>query len=351
MQLPSDTRQSVKVLALDIGGANLKAAQSDGVARTEPFAVWRQPGELDRAIAVLIQRMPNADAVTMTAELCDCFETKADGVRAVLDAVESALYQQRYGIPVRVWLTNGQLVSPTEARAEPLKAAASNWLALATWAGRYCPKGPALLIDVGSTTTDIIPLHDGRPTPAGRTDMERLTTGELVYSGVKRTPVSALVREVVLRGERRLVAAELFATTRDVYLRLNDLCEEPEDRDTADGRPATRACAAARLARVVCADMTMLSEQDIDSMAGHLATVQATLLNVAGLKVQSRRLQEPAKTILIAGSGEFLARRVAEKLRPDGSRLVSLRELHGANISSAACAYALAVIAAEREVR
>ena len=100
------------VLALDIGGANLKAAHSDGTAGSEPFAVWRQPKELGRAIATLVARMPGCDAlaVTMTAELCDCFETKADGVRAVVDAVESALRGLRRKLPIRVWMTNGLLV-------------------------------------------------------------------------------------------------------------------------------------------------------------------------------------------------------------------------------------------------
>ena len=47
------------ILALDIGGANLKAAHSDGTAGTEPFAVWKQPKELGRAIATLVRRMPS----------------------------------------------------------------------------------------------------------------------------------------------------------------------------------------------------------------------------------------------------------------------------------------------------
>lgn len=338
------------VLALDIGGANLKAAHSDGTAGIEPFAVWRQPKELGAAIATLVGRMPGCDAVavTMTAELCDCFETKADGVRAVLDAVESALRGLRRKVPVHVWLTNGLLVSPTEARAEPLKAAASNWLALATWAGRFCAEGPALLLDIGSTTTDIIPLRDGVPVPRGRTDIDRLASGELVYSGTRRTPVHALVRTIALGDRTCRVATELFATTRDVHLWLGDFPEQPDDCDTADERPATRENAASRLARVVCADRTLLDDEAIAQIVRQVADAQRTDLVQALSQVESA-LGQRARTIVTAGSGEFLARRIVERLHKP-PRLVSIADQHGPDISSAACAYALAVIAAERGI-
>ena len=126
----------------------------------------------------------------------------------------------------------------------PLLAAASNWLALATIAARLVGQGGGLLIDVGSTTTDIIPLIDGNPAPRGRTDTERLGSGELVYTGVRRTPVCALADRLPFGGVPTGLAAELFATTHDVYLTLGALPEKPDDTDTADGRPATReACA------------------------------------------------------------------------------------------------------------
>src|SRR5580765_5567900 len=146
----------MEVLGLDIGGANLKAAHSTGVARLEPFPLWKQPAALPEALEGLIKRMPAHDllAVTMTGELCDCYESKREGVTAILDAVAAGAGGQ----PTRVWRTAGRLVDLETARATPLQTAAANWLALGTFAGRYAPNGPALVIDIGSTTTDIIPL-------------------------------------------------------------------------------------------------------------------------------------------------------------------------------------------------
>ncbi len=76
-------------LGLDIGGANLKAADGRGWAHSVPFALWRNPQGLIGALAALVETAPAAErlAVTMTGELCDCFRSKAEGVRHILAAV------------------------------------------------------------------------------------------------------------------------------------------------------------------------------------------------------------------------------------------------------------------------
>jgi probable H4MPT-linked C1 transfer pathway protein len=326
------------VLGLDIGGANLKAAHSSGVARSEPFALWKQAAGLSAALRGLIGSLPAADrfAVTMTGELCDCFESKRQGVHAILDAVEAAVG----AIPVRVYRSDECFVTPAEARSAPLLVAAANWLALATFVGRYAPRGPALLLDVGSTTTDIVPLLDGRPVPQGRTDPERLDCGELVYTGIRRTPLCAL-----LGGN---IAAEVFATTLDAYLVLGWVAEDPQDRNTADGRPATRAAAHARLARMLCADLETTTEADRRRLAGRVNDRQLHLLTLALADVSSR-LPGPPQTIVLAGEGEvlgFLAVREQDAFPP--CPIMPLGKNLGAEISRAACAYALAVLATEQ---
>src|SRR5262245_36666371 len=147
---------SFSALGLDIGGANLKAAHIDGAAYFQPFALWKHPELLADAVREILAKFPLFDllAVTMTGELCDCFETKRQGVEAILDAVVAAAAK----LPIRVWRTDGRLVTPAEAISTPRLTAAANWHALATFAGRFAATGSALLIDIGSTTTDIIPL-------------------------------------------------------------------------------------------------------------------------------------------------------------------------------------------------
>jgi probable H4MPT-linked C1 transfer pathway protein len=319
------------VLGLDIGGANLKAAHSDGLARLMPFALWRNPDGLPDALRNLIRPLPRFDmlAVTMTGESCDCYETKRQGVVSILDAVLSVADQT----PILVWTTSGSFTSLDEAKDQFIKTASANWLALATFAGRYVPAGSSLLIDIGSTTTDIVPLLDGKPTPRGRTDRERLKNRELVYTGVRRTPVCALLG---MDG-----AAELFATSLDVHLLLGDLRENVEDRNTADSRPATREAAHARLVRMIGEDLETFSEHEAKELAQELGNRQLTALRDAVIRVTSDHGIHP-DTVVISGEGEFLARRALGNVE-----VISLADELGPEISKSACAYAVAILAQE----
>jgi len=330
-------------LALDIGGANLKAADGLGFAVSQFFPLWQQPDELAAALRRLIAESPAADrlAITMTGELADCFETKAEGVAAILSAVAAAAEGRR----VQVYLTDGSLASPEQALAQTLLAAASNWHALASFAGRYVPRGPALLVDVGSTTCDVVPLVDGRPVAAGSTDPERLAAGELVYTGVVRSPLCAVVTALAWRGKQVPTAHELFATTWDAYLISGDLPEEPQSRHTADGRPATKAAARDRLARSICADRSMFDDDDAQAAAAAIARAQLAKIAIAAQAVL-RRLPAPPGAVVISGQGEFLARRLLDRMK-SSAEVVSLNERLGAALSLAAPAHALAVLARE----
>ena len=333
----------MKWLALDIGGANLKAADGNGFAVSQPFPMWERSGNLVDSLRSLIALAPRVThiAATMTGELADCFETKADGVKFILNALSVAAD----GKHTRVYLTNGKLVSLQVANRQPLLAAASNWHALASFAGRYVTSGMGLLIDAGSTTCDLIPLVDGQPVTIGKSDTNRMINGELVYTGVQRTPVCAIAQLVPWRGRKCPIAHEVFATMWDVYLTLGDLPEEPNRKDTADRRPATKVAARDRLARAICADRETFSEQDARAMS--LALADAQVRKIAAIITQLvARVQQPPHTIVLSGQGDFLARRVLEKAKIKSSIVSLAREL-GSELSQCAPAHALAVLARE----
>jgi (4-(4-[2-(gamma-L-glutamylamino)ethyl]phenoxymethyl)furan-2-yl)methanamine synthase len=291
----------------------------------------------------IIARAPAFDriAATMTGELADCFATKAVGVRHIVQAVTVAAGHR----PVVIYRIDGNLVSPPDAIREPLSVAAANWHALASFASRFVKGDAGLLIDIGSTTADIIPLIDGRPKSAGLTDVERLLSGELVYTGVERSPVCAVVGHLPYRGQLCPVAQEVFATTQDAYLLLDEVAESPENRNTADGRPATREFAHARLARCLCADAETLDSTDAVAAARAIRDEQTARIAVAAARVVAR-VRQPISTIIVSGQGEFLARRVVAKMALE-SKLVSLADVLGLEVSRSAPAHALAVLARE----
>jgi probable H4MPT-linked C1 transfer pathway protein len=326
-----------RVLGLDIGGANLKAALSDGAARSVPFALWKAPERLADQLRQLIGSMPPFDllAVTMTGELCDCYESKRQGVYAILGAVESAAR----GAEVRVWRNDGRFVDLTTARKTPLQVAAANWLALATFAGRFAPEGAAIVLDIGSTTTDIVPLFNGKPIPRGRTDPERLRCHELVYTGVRRTPVCAMLPCAV---------GEVFATALDVYLVLDEIPEDANDTGTADGRPATKDAAHARLARMLCADLETSTEEERYDLALGARQNQGAQIADA-IELVAKAMPKIPRTVLSAGSGEFIAAEsVGHCFSLAPVKVVSLGTRLSPARSEAGPAHALAILATER---
>jgi len=330
-------------LAIDIGGANLKISDGMDLAVSRPFAWWKEPEGLAEQLRTLIAELPAADrlGVTMTGELADCFSSKAEGVRFILGAVIEAAD----GREIVVYLTDGQTVAPEAAMSNPMLAAASNWHALAAFAGRYARQGASILLDIGSTTCDIIPLVDGRPMASGRNDTERLLTGELVYTGVERTPVCAVTARVPYRNRMCPVAQELFATTRDAYVVLGHLPEQPEDCETADGRPATISASCVRLGRMICADCEQFQHADATTMARSVADAQTATIETAFTQVVSQMPAEPL-AVIVSGHGNFLASKVMSQTGL-GERVFSLSDHLGPAISRAATAYALAVLLRE----
>ena len=302
----------VPVIGLDVGGANTKAAVVDGEMGvrivTEPFEVWREAEAMAGVIADVVGRLGLVGApvaLTTTAELVDVFPSKREGVLHVLGAARQALPGRR----LSVMTTAGTLIGLEAARASPLECAAANWMATAMLVARSLPD--AILVDCGGTTTDVIPIAAGAVAARGRTDLERLLEGELVYTGALRTNIATVVSDVPIGGRRCPVSSELFAITADAHLLRGSLtaeqctCTFPDNRGTSPGEVR------ARLARVVCADPDQLAAGDLEAIAAAVEQAQVAQIAAALERVASRL---PAGVPAVAvGVGEFLARSAAER--------------------------------------
>jgi probable H4MPT-linked C1 transfer pathway protein len=310
-QTPNMANSGTAIIGWDIGGANIKAARltKAGLQVTQQsFPIWQRRDNLSTTLAAMAVELGPAQrmGITMTAELSDAFRTKREGVTFVLDAVQTALPYSS----IQVWGIDGQFHDPAAAYDQPLLVAAANWMATATLVSRYV--STCILVDIGSTTTDIIPIVDGQVAAHGRTDPERLLRGELLYTGALRTPVFAIMQRVPLWGGWCPVAAEYFATAQDVHQLLGNLSNDQCSSPTADGRPATVAFAAERLARIVCADSEMLSDEALRVIAQHVAAEQVQQIAAAIAQVVSGSgVNGP---LLAAGVGTFLVREAAARL-------------------------------------
>ena len=301
------------VIGLDVGGANTKAVWRKGDERrvlSRPFEVWRDRDALAAMIREVVAGVApepaEVVALTTTAELSDAFRTKREGVEFVLDAAEQALDGRR----LLAFTTAGDFVPFDEARARAPEVAAANWLASALAVAALYPD--VLMVDVGSTTVDVIPIAAGQVVAAGRTDLDRLLAGELVYTGALRTNLAAIAREVPVRGGSCPVASELFAISADVHLMLGHLAPAEYTCPTPDGRPATVEFARERVARLVCADAEQLGVGEIDAIASFLHAEQVRQIEAAVERVSGRLESDPA--VVPLGSGAFLARQAAARL-------------------------------------
>ena len=262
----------MKIAGFDIGGANTDLAVIDfdagEIKNIEvDFAylpMWSNNDDLSDVLIELIEKICpvseiDAVGISMTAELVDAYDTKKDGVLDVVGKCEKT-----FSCPIAYVGING-MMSKEEIENNPLEAAAANWIAtaqIATLISDNC-----IFIDTGSTTTDIIPIKDGNECAIGKSDFDRSATGELVYTGTLRTNLASFLDKVELNGKQYRVASELFAQTADIYTVLDLITAEDYVCDTFDGEGKSKMDCAKRIARVVCADLEMLSMEDIVEMS------------------------------------------------------------------------------------
>jgi probable H4MPT-linked C1 transfer pathway protein len=221
--------------------------------------------------------------------------------------------------------------------------ASANWSATANWIATQVPE--AILVDIGSTTTDIVPIVGGRVAARAADDAGRLATGELVYQGVVRTPLCGLAQRVEFGGALVNVMNEWFATTADVYRLTGELDSAHDLHPSADGGPKTEAGSRVRLARMIGRDAADASDADWRAFAFDWRTLQLreTALNLA--RVEAARPALAHAPLVGAGCGRFLVRALA---REEGRDYIDFSQLMrqpapGAGEWAATCAPSVAV--------
>jgi (4-(4-[2-(gamma-L-glutamylamino)ethyl]phenoxymethyl)furan-2-yl)methanamine synthase len=309
------------VIGWDIGGVHLKAARAEG-GRIVKVAQYASPlrggtGPLQEAFARARDDMGRAErnVITMTGELADTFQSRADGVEQL------AMLAARELGSVAVYAGPRGYVRPEDARSHCTDIASANWHAAATLVAKRLTD--ALLIDLGSTTTDIIPIAGGKVAARGYTDAERLAAGELVYTGLVRGFVMATAERAPLRGSWMPLINENFATMADVHRILGTLPAGVDLMVTADGREKTKAASRARLARMVGCDAGDADDATWHRLAQWFAEAQTRAVTDAAMLVMSASSTASAP-VVAAGIGLTV---IAEVARRTGCACTSFHEL------------------------
>ncbi len=272
------------MIGIDVGGANLKIVNNGGV-HIHYCPLW----EHAQITSILEQYVTSSDdpaAVVMSGELADSFANKMEGISFIVDAVKRAFPRSCfYGMDAKF-----------HSRAVP-QLAAANWLASAAYLREEYPD--SVLLDIGSTTADIIPLARFESLP-GLTDLLRLQKGYLIYTGMLRGNVATLLQSVLLDGVLTPVSSEYFATSADAHLVLNHISADQYSCETPDKKETTKTASLRRLARVVCADLEEIGNAGAMQIAEQFWEAQRKQICDQVRKVAS---DSKARQIIIAGIG------------------------------------------------
>lgn len=315
-----DSTHHATVVGWDIGGAHVKASLLRGGevidAAQWPCPLWQGLDHLQHALGAAQQRWPvmqDAEhAVTMTGEMVDLFADREDGVQRIAAALAQTFAPRR----LHFFAGDAGWCGVESVAAQWRDVASANWLATALHCARQHAEGDALLVDIGSTTTDIIALRRGRVLTRARSDAERLASGELVYQGVVRTPLCALAQRIAWRGREFNVMNEFFASTADVYRLLGELDPAHDQAASADDAAKDAQGTRRRLARMIGLDAGDGTPDDWLDFARQWRRRQMAALRIELARVDALHGLAGATPLISAGCGDFLVR----ELRANGSR-------------------------------
>ncbi|MBS0445386.1 MAG: H4MPT-linked C1 transfer pathway protein [Proteobacteria bacterium] len=297
------------MIGWDVGGAHLKACvlRHGRVVDVAEWAcpLWQGLDRLDAALDAALARWPWAatvatHAATMTGEMVDLFDDREAGVARIAARLAGRLAGVTFYAGASGWCDAGEVAARWAA------IASANWHATAQHAALQCDAAGGVLVDIGSTTTDLIAFRDGQVATTDGGDHERLASGALVYQGVVRTPLCALAPRIEWRGSSVNVMNELFATTADVYRLTGELAGAHDLQPAADGGAKDADATRRRLARMIGLDA-----RDADAYAW-LALARAwRAAQVAEIAGQLRRVVhdhglERGVQVVAAGCGAFL---------------------------------------------
>jgi len=341
------------IMGWDIGGAHLKAAVIQ--PPSEVIAVYQRPCQLWKGVDKLHESVQDILAgldtpischiLTMTGELVDLFDGRDDGVKKILAAMQNLLPNGK----VIVYAGKEGLLRIDEIQtSHNANISSANWLASASWAAQKVSTG--LFVDIGSTTTDILLLGDGKVMAQGYTDYERLITQELVYTGIVRTALMAVAQSAQDEGKEVGLMAEYFATMADVYRLTGELNESHDQTDTADGAGKTVAESAKRLARMIGCDYSDNELPRWVQFAANLRSQQLARIQNACERQLKRLLLSRNAPLIGAGVGRFLVKQLAQNLGLpylDFSDIFSGSTNQNFDLTAADCAAAVAVACLE----
>ena len=254
------------LLGWDIGGANIKVCVFNSDKKIiqmhkKNLNIWNDFSDINFFFNTVLNLYKDYDIksfITITAESCDNFKDRNEGIISILSECDKNIVGKKY------YYTNKNIyVDYKEAVNDTSKLFSTNWILTSNFLN--ASNKIDLIIDVGSTTTDIIFKNINIDNNIN--DYKRLTNKTLLYAGVIRTPLPMLTDEVLYRSNYTSLVREVFATTGDIFNVLGDINFIDHNYVGSDNLQFTLENSLIRLSRVIGLDYDQSDKKNIIEIA------------------------------------------------------------------------------------
>ena len=258
-------------LGLDIGGAHVKAVGVDESQKVcfifyEKCPVWESFFLLRQTLEKLLKTLGTNNTIfgiTITAELSDCFKNRKYGAKQI--------FKLCLDLNIDFYFFSSKTQN-FKKKINYIDICSMNWLATGKYLKDRINEG--VIIDFGSTTTDLVVIKNKKVINKYFTDYERINNFELIYTGLTRTPLFALSEKIILGNKSYYLIPEFFSSTADLY-RVNKTLKKNLDLyDTSDKRSKTQLSSLRRISRNFGIDLDKQNIVLMNQLVKNLIEVQ-----------------------------------------------------------------------------
>ncbi len=296
----------------DIGGAHLKSCVINNqktVCSVDLCELWKTK-EVGYMINQIIKQYSHKgivnNVITMSGEMCDVFENRDQGVKKILN------YFKKF-VNTYVYTRNCGIVS-VKHNTKPKNIASANWHVIAKF---MCKKlTNAIIIDLGSTTTDFILIKNSKIINKRLDDFSGLRSQELSYIGCLRTPPYIFERSLKINNKDIHIIPENFSSLADVYRIIKKLPKSFYYSSTCDSKDKDIKACMVRFARNFGLDYKEKHRNFLISAAQKISDLHSTILNkVINYHIEKNFLSDKNVKIIGLGIGEEIIKDLCVKNR------------------------------------
>jgi probable H4MPT-linked C1 transfer pathway protein len=183
-----------------------------------------------------------------------------------------------------------------------------NWHSIGKYLTNFVKN--ALIIDFGSTTTDFICIKDGKIMNKAFNDFKRLLNGEILYTGLIRTPLFAIKKNIKYKSKNISIIPEYFANTSDIYRINKQIKKEFDIDDETDFSDKNVIGSYKRIARSFGMDYHFKDKLFIKKLSENIMNEQLNMIYENTEKLLKKFNMKKKSLIILSGIGQAVLKKL-----------------------------------------